>query len=125
MIAMQLVAEEMDVQASENINGRELEAAVLNKAASMLEEVIGHWENDENHLLLDNALRYNQALWGVFQAELMAEDNELPSELRSNILSLSNFVDKRTFDVMAYPEPQKLHILVKINRGLAEGLMAH
>ena len=125
MIAMQLVAEEMNVQSNENIYGRELEAAVLNKAASMLEEVIGHWEDDENHSLLDNALRYNQTLWGVFQAELMAEDNELPSELRSNILSLSNFVDKRTFDVMAYPEPQKLHILVKINRGLAEGLMAH
>jgi flagellar protein FlaF len=123
MIAMELVAEEMNVQASENINGRELEAAVLNKAASMLEDVIGHWEDDENYSFLDNTLRYNQTLRGL--AELMGEDNELPVELNSNILSLSNFVDERTFDVMAYPEPKKLDTLIKINRGLAEGLVAH
>ena len=125
MIAMQLVAEEMDVHTSENINGRELEAAVLNKAAALLEDVVGQWHEDKNHALLDNALRYNQTLWGVFQAELMGEDNALPVELKSNILSLSSFVDKRTFDVMAYPDPSKLDILIKINRGLADGLMAH
>jgi flagellar protein FlaF len=125
MIAMQLVAEEMDVHTSDNANGRALEAAVLNKAAALLEDVVGNWQDDKNHALLDNALRYNQTLWGVFQAELMSEDNALPVELKSNILSLSSFVDKRTFDVMAYPDPAKLEILIKINRGLADGLMAH
>jgi flagellar protein FlaF len=106
---MQMVAQEMDVNVMDDLAGRELEAAVLNKAAE----------------LLDNALKYNQTLWSVFQAELMDEANPLPVELRRNILSLSTFVDRRTFEVLAYPEPTKLDILIKINRSLADGLMAH
>lgn len=125
MMAMQLVADEMDMTAVNDPAGRELEANVLNKAASMLEEAVGCWQEDTEHAVLDNALRYNQTLWGVFQAELMEESNPLPSELKQNILTLSSFVDKRTFEVMAYPEPEKLDILIKINRGLAESLMTH
>lgn len=121
----QMVAQEMDMAALDDLAGRELEAAVLNKAANLLEEVMGNWQADSDHELLDNALKYNQALWSVFQAELMDEANPLPTELRQNILSLSTFVDRRTFEVMAYPEPAKLDILIKINRSLADGLMAH
>lgn len=125
MMGMQMVAQQMDVPMLDDLAGRELEAAVLNKAATLLEDVVGHWTEDADHELLDNALKYNQTLWSVFQAELMDEANPLPSELRQNILSLSTFVDRRTFEVMAYPEPAKLDILIKINRSLADGLMAH
>jgi flagellar protein FlaF len=125
MMSMQMVAQEMDVALVDELAGRELEAAVLNKAATLLEEAVGHWTEDANHELLDNALKYNQTLWSVFQAEMLDEANPLPSELRQNILSLSTFVDRRTFEVMAYPEPDKLDILIKINRSLADGLMAH
>lgn len=125
MMAMQMVTQELDVTPSEERAGRELEAAVLNKAATLLEDVVGHWENDKDHELLDNALKYNQTLWSVFQAELLDDASPLPSDLRENILSLSTFVDRRTFEVLAYPAPDKLDILIKINRSLAEGLMAH
>ena len=124
-MAMQMVTQEMDMLGQGDLAGRELEAAVLNKAAAMLEDVVGQWSQDESFDALDNALKYNQTLWSVFQAELMDEANPLPPELRENILSLSSFVDRRTFEVMAYPEPNKLDILIKINRSLAEGLMAH
>ena len=40
MMAMQMMAQELEVNTSE-LAGRELEAAVLNKAASLLEEVVG------------------------------------------------------------------------------------
>ncbi len=125
MMGMQMMAQELDVNVMDGLAGRELEAAVLNKAATLLEDVVGHWSEDGDHELLDNALKYNQTLWSVFQAELMDDANPLPSELRQNILSLSTFVDRRTFEVMAYPEPAKLDILIKINRSLADGLMAH
>jgi flagellar biosynthesis activator protein FlaF len=125
MMGMQMVAQEMDVAMMDELAGRELEAAVLKKAATLLEDVVGHWTEDADHELLDNALKYNQTLWSVFQAELLDEASPLPSELRQNILSLSTFVDRRTFEVMAYPEPNKLDILIKINRSLADGLMAH
>ncbi len=122
MMAMQMMSKEMGDNTSE-LAGRELEAAVLNKAATLLEEVVGKWQEDTDHALLDGALKYNQALWSVFQAELLEDTNQLPESLRDNILSLSAFVDRRTFEVMAYPEPSKLDILIRINRGLAEGLM--
>lgn len=125
MMAMQMVAQELDMAGQDELAGRELEAAVLNKAAMLLEQVVGCWEEDPDHEQLDSALKYNQTLWSVFQAELMDRGNPLPSELRENILSLSSFVDRRTFEVMAYPEPTKLDILIKINRSLADGLMAH
>ena len=130
MLAMQIAPEIQTMPADaphfgEPPSGRQLEAAVLNKAALMLEDVVGRWQEDSNHAMLDNALRYNQTLWGVFQAELMSQDNQLPDALKQNILSLSSFVDKRTFDVMAYPDPGKLDILIKINRGIAEGLLTH
>lgn len=125
MMAMQMVAQEMDMNGHDELAGRELEAAVLNKAAALMEQVVGRWSEDTDHEELDSVLKYNQTLWSVFQAELMDESNPLPSELRQNILSLSTFVDRRTFEVMAYPEPSKLDILIKINRSLADGLLAH
>jgi flagellar biosynthesis activator protein FlaF len=127
MLAMQIFqeVEAMPVEVAEPSSGRQLEADVLNKAAAMLEDVVGRWQEDTDHAMLDSALRYNQALWGVFQAELVSPENQLPEALKQNILSLSQFVDKRTFDVIAYPEPGKLDILIKINRGIAEGLAAH
>lgn len=125
MMAMQMLAQKMDETAKEELAGRELEAAVLNKAATLLEEAVGHWQEDAEHEMLDNALKYNQTLWSVFQAELLDDESPLPTELRQNILSLSSFVDRRTFEVLAYPAPDKLDILIKINRSLAEGLLTH
>jgi len=61
----------------------------------------------------------------VLQAELMSDASPLPFPLRENILSLSSFVDRRTFEVMAYPQADKLEILIRINRGLADGLLLH
>jgi len=124
MMAMQMMAQDMDVAEGE-LAGRELEAAVLNKAAALLEEAVGRWQEDIDHALLDQALKYNQALWSVLQAELMSDASPLPFPLRENILSLSSFVDRRTFEVMAYPQADKLEILIRINRGLADGLLLH
>jgi len=51
----------------------------------------------------------------------------LPWNVRQDILNLSLFVDKRIFEIMAFPAPEKLTALIKINRNLAAGLrgLAH
>jgi flagellar protein FlaF len=49
-------------------------------------------------------------------------DNPLPRKFREDILSLSAFIEKRIFDVMAYPAPEKLDILININMNLSAGL---
>ena len=104
------------------LSGRDLEATVLDKAALRLQEVKTNWSSPDRDVLLDEALKYNQRVWTFFQAEVSMPENPLPPEIRQNILTLSVFVDRRIFDVMAYPEAGKLDILININRNLAAGL---
>ena len=104
------------------LSGRDLEASVLDKAALRLQEVKTNWSSPDRNALLDEALKYNQRVWTFFQAEVSMPENPLPPEIKQNILTLSVFVDRRIFDVMAYPEVGKLDILININRNLAAGL---
>jgi flagellar protein FlaF len=101
---------------------RELEAAALFKAARFFEACRQNWDAADRPQRLEEALRYNQRLWTLFQTELARTDHELPVELRANLLRLSAFVDRQTFEVMARPEAAKLQSLININRQIAEGL---
>ncbi|NWG87668.1 MAG: flagellar biosynthesis regulator FlaF [Hydrogenophilaceae bacterium] len=111
-----------DVQ-KESLSGRELEASVLNKAASILAEVQATWNAPDLPSRLDFALRFNQQLWTLFQAGILEADNPLPMEVKQNILALANFVDTRTYKVMADPSPEKLYMLIRINHNIAAGLI--
>ena len=71
---------------------------------------------------LDAALKYNQRVWSIFQAELEKPENPLPNTLKVDLLRLSAFIDKRMFEIMAYPSPEKLTILININHNIAAGL---
>lgn len=104
------------------LSGRELEASVLNKAAVRLLEIQRNWGTPDFEAELDDALKYNQKVWSFFQSEVTQTDNPLPDEIKQNILALSVFVDRRIFEVMAYPAPEKLDILININRNIAAGL---
>ena len=108
----------------ETMSGRELESHVLMKAVATLKECQAKWDEPGQFKRLDDALRYNQRLWTFFQAELTDEESQLPKALRQDLLKLSVFIDKRTFEIMAYPEKEKLDILININRNIAEGLSA-
>jgi flagellar biosynthesis activator protein FlaF len=103
-------------------SGRELEALVLSRAAQMLAEIQNDWDTPDRDERLDEALRYNQQIWSIFQAELLKEDNPLPRQLRADILSLSSFIDRRIIEVMASPDPEKLNVVIKINLNIAAGL---
>jgi len=100
----------------------EIEALVLTRAAQKLAEVQNNWDAPDRDEILDEALRYNQQIWSIFQGELLKEDNPLPRQLREDILSLSVFIDKRIFDVMNSPDPEKLTVIVNINLNIAAGL---
>lgn len=104
------------------MSGRQIEAAVLTKGAMLLKECQNAWGDNNLNAKLDEALKYNQKIWSVFQSELAKDDNPLPHEIRSNILSLSAFIDKRIFEVMAFPSSEKLDIIININLNLAAGL---
>ncbi len=113
----------MDVDNQEGtVEARELEAALLVRASLMLKECQNEWGSEGHASRLDEALKFNQRLWTVFQSELMTESNPLPDDVRRNLLNLSWFVDKRTFETMATPDIAKLNVLIDINRHIAEGL---
>ena len=104
------------------MSGREIEAYALAQGANKLQYCQNNWNAQDRNDLLDEALKFNQSVWSIFQAELAKEDNPLPKQLRENILSLSLFIDKRIFDIMAYPAPEKLTAIIDINLNLAAGL---
>ena len=111
----------------ENVNkatqtGREIEAAVLTKAAVKLKECQDSWDAPDRNNRLEEALKYNQRIWSIFQSELSREDHELPKKLRLDILRLAAFIDRRIFETMASPAPGKLNIVIDINNYLAAGL---
>jgi len=103
-------------------SGREIEAAVLTKAALKLKACQDDWDAPGRENRLEEALKYNQRIWSIFQSELSREDHQLPKKLRLDILRLAAFIDRRIFETMAFPAPDKLNIVIKINNNLAAGL---
>lgn len=106
-------------------SGRESEARVLTQAALKLQYCQKNWDAPDRREKLDEALSYNQRVWSIIQGELLDESNPLPKALRESILSLSVFIDKRIFNIMAYPAPEKLAIIININLNLAAGLRSN
>jgi len=104
------------------ISGRDTEARVLTEAALKLKKCQESWDSPDLDMKLDQALRYNQKIWSLFQGELEREDNPIPGKLKIDILRLAAFIDNRIFEVMAFPAPEKLNIIININQNLAAGL---
>lgn len=69
------------------------------------------------------ALRMNWRLWTIFQASVVEPDCALPTEVRGNLLSLANFVDRATVQLLVEREPKTIEALININRQISEGLM--
>lgn len=104
------------------MSDREVEAAALTKAATLLQDCRQNWDAPERDRRLLEALEFNQKLWSIFQASLVQPDHPMAPVLRQDILSLSGFIDKRIFELMAFPVPEKLAAIIDINQNLAAGL---
>ncbi|MCB1531645.1 MAG: flagellar FlaF family protein [Alphaproteobacteria bacterium] len=103
---------------------RELEGRILLKAAKLIKDLQDDWEN-VNSEILESTLLYNRQVWMIFyDTALENPEGDRPSELRSNIINLANFIFKREVEIIAKPEKQKLDVLVNINREIAAGLMS-
>ena len=111
-----------DATTKATASSRELEAAALFKAARMLDDSRQQWGTAEAPQRLNEALRHNLRLWTLFQAELARPDHEMPIDMRVRLLKLCAFIDRRTFELLARPEPEKVQVLININRQVASGL---
>ncbi len=99
-------------------NPRATEAWALSQAALRLKDAALSGDKES----LRTAVRLNWRLWTIFQSELLAPQCQVPQEMRLNMLSLANFVDKHSVATIADPTPDKADVLIGINRELASGL---
>lgn len=107
----------------QTVSGREVEASALLKGASLLlRSLNGNWEESAGYQELAEALRFNQKLWTIFQAELENPENPLPDELKVNILSLAIFIQRTILSQLANPKEEGVRQIVQINENLAAGL---
>ncbi|SDH35235.1 flagellar biosynthesis regulator FlaF [Roseospirillum parvum] len=102
-----------------NMSPREVEAMAFLKAASLLEDAKGKAGSLEE---FSKALRFNHLLWTIIQADITEPENQLPPEIKANVMSLSIFVDKQTNKALRTNTPADLDVLININRNLAAGL---
>lgn len=105
-----------------NLSPREVEAMAFTKAAVMLSDAQAKEKDKE---AFSQALRFNHLLWTIVQADITEEENQLPPEIKANVLSLSLFVDKQTIKAMRTNEAKDLEVLISINRNLAAGLRSN
>jgi flagellar biosynthesis activator protein FlaF len=111
-----------DNMSKETMTGREIEAHILTKAANKLKLCQSTWNSSGKAETLKDALAFNQKIWNLLQAELSRGDHPLPKKLRQDILNLSIFIDRRSFEIMAHPDLDKLTALININLNIASGL---
>lgn len=104
---------------------RELEGRVLLKSAKMLQDLQNGWEQATSDLI-EETLKYNRQIWMMFyDTAIENREGDRPGDLRSNIINLANFIFKREGQIMASPAPEKLDVLININREIAAGLMGN
>lgn len=104
---------------------RALEAHVLLKSALMLEDLAVRLRKGEavGFEEVGEILDHNQKLWVVLSTDATSKASPLPQEIKDNIASLAVFIFKRTLEVRIDTQPDKLNILISINRNIASGLM--
>jgi flagellar biosynthesis activator protein FlaF len=110
------------------VSQRELEARVLLKTTARLEALRTGWDTAGREEMAD-ALSYNRKAWLIFYDNALEGERAEPGAgdaagaLRRNIITLARFVFGRELAILADPAPEKLDILISINRNVAAGLM--
>ncbi|WP_375459171.1 flagellar biosynthesis regulator FlaF [uncultured Enterovirga sp.] len=99
---------------------RDLEASILLKAAQQLQSACDNWQPDGTEL--GTALTYNRKIWTILATSATEPDNPLPAQIKANIAQLAAVIFQRTLAILMEPAPEKLALLVRINREVASGL---
>lgn len=79
----------------------------------------------ERDATLRDIVRRNWRMWTILQAALVDPESTVPAEIRQNLLSLSNFIDKRSVECLGNTDPAKVAVLITINRQIGAGLMGN
>jgi flagellar protein FlaF len=100
-------------------NPRRTEGWALLEAARRLEEARRIRSGDA----VLGAAQLNWRLWTIFQTSLSDSRCGLPDDLRVKMLSLANFIDRRSAEIIADPKPERLDALIRINLEVGGGMV--
>jgi len=110
------------------LDGRELEASVLLRAARKLNRCAKNWElrgSPQFAEELQDALAFNQRLWTFLQVEVSNPDHPLPAAVRKSVFQLSRYIDKTVLKLQSGGSLQELKSLIDLNNELAAGLASN
>ena len=103
------------------LSQREIDGLAFANAVFRLEEASKAVDDYDAY---SSALKFHQMLWTFIQADVAADGNGLPDDLKANILSLSIFVDSQTIMALAEPNAEHLYSLIAVDKSIASGLLA-
>ncbi|MEQ8446283.1 MAG: flagellar biosynthesis regulator FlaF [Pelagibacterium sp.] len=106
--------------AQQTASPRDLEANLLARLASRLQNIRDTWP--EHYDQLEETLNKNRKVWSIFVQAVTKDDSPLPDPIRQNIANLGIFVMGQTYELLAGAEPAKLDALININRQISAGL---
>lgn len=108
--------------AQKTASPRDLEANLLSRFATQLQQIRDSWPQRANEL--NDVLTKNRKVWSIFVASVTKDDHPLPAPIRQNVANLGIFVMGQTYELMAAPKPEKLDAIININRQISAGLRA-
>ncbi|HEY4199844.1 MAG TPA: flagellar biosynthesis regulator FlaF [Devosiaceae bacterium] len=108
--------------AKKTVSARDSEANLLSRSAAQLQLVRDGWNVDRSGL--GAAIDFNRKIWVILVTSATRADNPLPDAIKQNIGNLGLFIMKQTVAMGDAPAPEKLDVLININRQLAAGLRA-
>ena len=95
--------------------------ALVEMARRMAALQAGPFDRDE----FLHTVRTNWRIWTIIQANLVDPECDVPTPIRDNLVSLSNFIDKRSAELLSKQDPDALTVLININRQIGAGLMGN
>ena len=98
--------------------GRALEIAVFEQITQSLQAA--HDTNGENPGEWGDAIHRNLQLWSIIAVDVLGPDNQLPTETKAGLVSLSEFVRRTSMKVLAGEEG--LADIIEVNRTIMAGL---
>lgn len=103
---------------------REVEYRLLGQVTAALvkaEEVYEASKSDiDKKKIVVDAVLWNRNVWSAFRVDLLDADNNLPTELKAQLISISLFVERETNAVMNHEAD--LEALIDINKQIMDGL---
>ena len=105
----------------------DMESQMLNQSADQMDELYNNWD-DMPDTERENIISYNRKLWMAFfdgvGEKTRKKDNHDGEgfNILSNIINLYNFIYKRSSEIIANNDKEKLKSLVNINRECAKAI---